>query len=85
MTFDDIGKALFTLFQVITLEGWTDLMYNLSDATLAPVSRLYCMVTVILGSFFPVRASAQGSLVVGRSFSSSNGGLFERPRRMFFL
>lgn len=27
-------------------------MYNLSDATLAPVSRLYCMVTVILGSFF---------------------------------
>ena len=52
MSFDDIGKALFTLFQVITLEGWTDLMYNLSDATLAPVSRLYCIVTVILGSFF---------------------------------
>ena len=52
MTFDDIGKALFTLFQVITLEGWTELMYNLSDATLTGISRAYCMVTVILGSFF---------------------------------
>ena len=28
--FDNIGLACLTVFQCITLEGWTDVMYNVS-------------------------------------------------------
>jgi voltage-dependent calcium channel L type alpha-1D len=27
MSFDNIGVAMLTILQMITLEGWTDLMY----------------------------------------------------------
>lgn len=29
-TFDNIGVSMFTIFQIITLEGWSDLMYMVS-------------------------------------------------------
>lgn len=29
MTFDHLGSAMITIFQMITLEGWSDLMYTL--------------------------------------------------------
>ena len=43
---------MLTIFQMITLEGWSDLMYNLSDATTPWVVISFCIMTVILGSFF---------------------------------
>jgi len=33
ITFDSIIDGMITIFQVITLEGWSLLMYNLSDAS----------------------------------------------------
>lgn len=33
ITFDNVIDGLITIFQVITLEGWSTLMYNLSDAS----------------------------------------------------
>jgi Ion transport protein len=30
-TFDNIGVGMLTIFQVITLEGWTDIMYMVSS------------------------------------------------------
>lgn len=50
--FDDFGSAMLTIFQMITLEGWSDLMYNLSDATNPWVVKVFSIMTVILGSFF---------------------------------
>ena len=32
--FDNIGLACLTVFQCITLEGWTDVMYNVSGVVL---------------------------------------------------
>nr|XP_054750549.1 voltage-dependent L-type calcium channel subunit alpha-1D-like [Lytechinus pictus] len=29
-TFDNIGLAMLTVFQCITMEGWTDIMYDVS-------------------------------------------------------
>jgi hypothetical protein len=29
-TFDNLGAGMLTIFQVITLEGWTGIMYNVS-------------------------------------------------------
>ena len=33
ITFDNIIAGMITIFQVITLEGWSTLMYNFSDAS----------------------------------------------------
>lgn len=33
ITFDDIIAGMITIFQVITLEGWSTLMYNIGDAS----------------------------------------------------
>lgn len=29
--FDNFGLAMLTVFQCVTLEGWTDIMYDVSD------------------------------------------------------
>ena len=28
--FDNIGLAMLTVFQCVTMEGWTDMLYNVS-------------------------------------------------------
>jgi len=51
-TFDHLGYGVLTLFQVITLEGWTLVMYNLMDANLSPMVVFYFTLLVLFGSFF---------------------------------
>ena len=31
--FDNFGLAMLTVFQCITMEGWTDVMYDVSEVT----------------------------------------------------
>lgn len=50
--FEDFIKALFTVFTVITLEGWSLMMMNYSDAGQTIVSPIFFIVVVILGAFF---------------------------------
>jgi hypothetical protein len=50
-SFDNLGVSFLTIFQCTTLEGWTDLMYNLMDA-LHPVVCLYFIAMVVMLSFF---------------------------------
>jgi len=33
INFDHLLRAIITIFQMITLEGWTTIMYNLGDAS----------------------------------------------------
>ena len=51
-TFDNIGKGILTIFQIITLEGWVYIMYNHMDSNLAPFSAIYFCLLVVIGSFF---------------------------------
>jgi len=52
-SFDNVGQAMLTVFQCITLEGWTDMLYWVHDAqgNLGMASE-YFISMVILGSFF---------------------------------
>uniref|UniRef100_K3WVK7 Ion transport domain-containing protein n=1 Tax=Globisporangium ultimum (strain ATCC 200006 / CBS 805.95 / DAOM BR144) TaxID=431595 RepID=K3WVK7_GLOUD len=50
--FDNIGFALLTLFQSITLEGWTVVMYNFQDAHNWTFASLYFVTFTIIGAFF---------------------------------
>jgi hypothetical protein len=37
---------------MITLEGWTDIMYNLIDSSQGWMAILFCVLLVVVGSFF---------------------------------
>lgn len=51
--FDNFGQAMLTLYTSATLEGWSDVMYQLQDAWgLAWVPALYFVGFVMIGSFF---------------------------------
>ncbi|CAH8493715.1 unnamed protein product [Heterobilharzia americana] len=51
-SFDNIGYAMLTVFQCITMEGWTEIMYSTNDAFGDRFNYLYFVPLIILGSFF---------------------------------
>lgn len=50
--FDNFGLAMLTVFQCITLEGWTDMLYHIQDAMGNSWQWIYFISMVILGAFF---------------------------------
>uniref|UniRef100_T1IJS6 EF-hand domain-containing protein n=1 Tax=Strigamia maritima TaxID=126957 RepID=T1IJS6_STRMM len=51
-SFDNIGFAMLTVFQCITMEGWTPILYWTNDALGSWYNWLYFIPLIILGSFF---------------------------------
>lgn len=43
---------MLTILSVITLEGWTDLMYKFSDSDSAIQASIFFILLVLFGSFF---------------------------------
>eukprot|EP00286_Rhodomonas_abbreviata_P000279 CAMPEP_0181291404 /NCGR_PEP_ID=MMETSP1101-20121128/1948_1 /TAXON_ID=46948 /ORGANISM="Rhodomonas abbreviata, Strain Caron Lab Isolate" /LENGTH=1755 /DNA_ID=CAMNT_0023395791 /DNA_START=9 /DNA_END=5276 /DNA_ORIENTATION=- len=54
INFDSIGGAMVTIFQVMTLEGWTDLLYDIQDAYHFAVF-LYFVVLIFVGPIFAIQ------------------------------
>ncbi|KAF3700305.1 Voltage-dependent P/Q-type calcium channel subunit alpha-1A Brain calcium channel I [Channa argus] len=50
--FDNILFAILTVFQCITMEGWTDLLYYSNDASGSAWNWMYFIPLIIIGSFF---------------------------------
>lgn len=50
--FDNFGLSMLTVFQCVTNEGWTTVMYNINDAVGNSWPWMYFISLVILGSFF---------------------------------
>lgn len=50
--FNHLIWALETIFVMITLEGWSGLMYNLADSSTTYMAYGYCLLLVLIGSFF---------------------------------
>ncbi|XP_076224240.1 ca[2+]-channel protein alpha[[1]] subunit D isoform X1 [Nomia melanderi] len=50
--FDNFGLAMLTVFQCVTLEGWTDVLYSIEDAMGSSWQWIYFISMVILGAFF---------------------------------
>ncbi|TRY57664.1 hypothetical protein DNTS_025901, partial [Danionella cerebrum] len=50
--FDNILFAILTVFQCITMEGWTDVLYHTSDSSGNTWNWLYFIPLIIIGSFF---------------------------------
>lgn len=68
--FDNIGEAMLTLFELLTLEGWNETMRNLRD--LHPLSLPYVISFVVFGTYIVV------NLVVGIVINSLDGAYEER-------
>nr|XP_049465999.1 muscle calcium channel subunit alpha-1-like isoform X6 [Anopheles coluzzii] len=50
--FDNFGLSMLTVFQCVTLEGWTDMLYYIEDAMGSSWQWVYFISMVILGAFF---------------------------------
>ncbi|XP_071560314.1 voltage-dependent calcium channel type A subunit alpha-1 isoform X14 [Temnothorax nylanderi] len=51
-SFDNIGFAMLTVFQCITMEGWTAILYWTNDAIGSTYNWIYFIPLIVLGSFF---------------------------------
>jgi voltage-dependent calcium channel L type alpha-1D len=52
LSFDNAGFGFYTVFAVITLEGWTGIMYAMNDAVGTGGNWLYFVSLVLLGGYF---------------------------------
>ncbi|XP_023245623.1 voltage-dependent calcium channel type A subunit alpha-1 [Copidosoma floridanum] len=51
-SFDNIGFAMLTVFQCITMEGWTAILYWTNDALGSSFNWVYFIPLIVIGSFF---------------------------------
>eukprot|EP00794_Sanderia_malayensis_P011435 gene11437-12631_t len=51
-SFDNIGYSYFSVFQIITLEDWTLIYYQLNDAMDSKWHSIYFVLLILLGSYF---------------------------------
>ncbi|KAM4820283.1 voltage-dependent T-type calcium channel subunit alpha-1H [Thomomys bottae] len=67
INFDNIGYAWIAIFQVITLEGWVDIMYYVMDAH-SFYNFIYFVLLIIVGSFFMINLCL---VVIATQFSET--------------
>lgn len=53
-TFDSFFDSLYTVFQIITMDGWTAITYSMMDSSIAFIAALFFSTLIFLGSFFLV-------------------------------
>merc|ERR1719189_2771135 len=51
-SFDNIGLAMLTTFQCVTMEGWTPIMYWTNDALGSAFNWVFFIPLIVIGSFF---------------------------------
>ena len=51
VNFNDIASAGLLIFQVLTLEGWSDIMYNYMDTSNSFMAACFFIMVVIFGAF----------------------------------
>jgi voltage-dependent calcium channel L type alpha-1D len=48
-TFDNIGVSMLTIFQSITLEGWSDLMYMMMGSGSPAIAAIFFILLIFFG------------------------------------
>ena len=51
-SFNHLGYGLVTVFQFITLEGWSKIMYNLMDSNISWMAVGFSVCLILIGAFF---------------------------------
>jgi hypothetical protein len=66
--FDNVLYAFLTVFQCVTLEGWSDIMMMVWKAY-TPISFVYFLLIVLCGAFFLLNLTLA---VINTSFNNAN-------------
>lgn len=77
ISFDNVGMAWTTIFLVISLEGWSDIMYHLQDSHSFWVW-IYFVLLIVIGSFFMINLCL---VVIATQFSATKKREMERMRQ----
>ncbi|XP_065095461.1 voltage-dependent T-type calcium channel subunit alpha-1G isoform X3 [Ochlerotatus camptorhynchus] len=77
ISFDNIGLAWVAIFLVISLEGWTDIMYYIQDAH-SFWDWIYFVLLIVIGSFFMINLCL---VVIATQFSETKKREMERMRQ----
>lgn len=77
ISFDNVGMAWTTIFLVISLEGWSDIMYLLQDSHSFWVWT-YFVLLIVIGSFFMINLCL---VVIATQFSATKKREMERMRQ----
>lgn len=72
--FGNLGEGMLTLFTLLTLEGWNEIMYTLRDAS--PLGLPYVISFILLGTYVVV------NLVIGIVVNSLEAAHKERDREL---
>uniref|UniRef100_A0A7S3D7M4 Uncharacterized protein n=2 Tax=Palpitomonas bilix TaxID=652834 RepID=A0A7S3D7M4_9EUKA len=54
INFDNFGFAVLAIFQSISLEGWTEIMYSLQDGWSSVGATVYFVMMIVLGAMFTI-------------------------------
>ena len=73
--FDNILWSMLNIFQIITLEGWTSMMYIVRDAEYTKVFDLFFLLCVLFGSYFVL------NLMIAVQFTYLGDAFDEEDRR----
>jgi hypothetical protein len=68
--FSTIGMSMLLLFQCVTLEGWSEVMYNVSDGFGSTASSLFFVMLVVFGALFVLNVLLA---VVCESYTDAKG------------
>ena len=71
--FDNIGNAFLTIFQVTTMEGWTNIMYIYQNSFSKYITPLYFIFLLLVWSFFILNITIAIMLDKYEETSSSQG------------
>ncbi|XP_054168183.1 voltage-dependent T-type calcium channel subunit alpha-1H-like [Oppia nitens] len=77
ISFDNVGMAWTTIFLVISLEGWSDIMYYVQDAH-SFWDWIYFVLLIVIGSFFMINLCL---VVIATQFSETKKREMERMRQ----
>lgn len=77
ISFDNVGMAWTAIFLVISLEGWSDIMYLLQDSHSFWVWT-YFVLLIVIGSFFMINLCL---VVIATQFSATKKREMERMRQ----
>ncbi|CAM9574083.1 unnamed protein product, partial [Ectocarpus sp. 8 AP-2014] len=67
--FDNIFVAFLTIFQSITMEGWSDVLYQIKDCSLPILGDVFFIILILWGSFFTLNlllAVLEGNFTKGK-------------------
>ena len=73
--FDNIFMSILNIFQIITLEGWTDMMYIVRDAEQTYAYDVFFILCVLFGAFFVL------NLMIAVQFTYLKEAFDEEERR----